>query len=126
MDDLIAALEAAEEGSHELDKEIDRHLHPKLWRLSDAGRWFSNHLSRPPHYTRSLDAALTLVPRDGSVSTVSLSIWPDYNGSGNDVSDASLTRFHPDEDEISLGRCSMADHPALALCIAALKARRRI
>ena len=125
MNDLIAALEKAEEGSRELDVEIDRRVAPKGWQQSETGAWFNNNQRRPPPYTRSLDAALTLVPRDGSVSTVSLAIWPDYNGEGKDVTDADLTRFHPDEDEVSLGRCSMADAPALAICIAALKARHK-
>lgn len=66
MDDLIAKLEAATEGSRELDAEIENILAggsdaDLAYILEDIER-----TTRPPHYTTSLDAAATLIP-EGSI-----------------------------------------------------------
>ena len=98
---LIEQLKSAGKGSRELDREIDRIANPpdKGW----LGRYF------PPHpYTTSLDAALKLVPAK-SFPEIKCDrvgwravIWPHF------------------------GPHWAADAPtaALALCIAALKARQ--
>ena len=109
MDDLIKRLENAEKGSRELDKAIARALGfriaastggPMIMRQNDnVASWDL------PHYTTSLDAALTLVPEefDWLVSHV--------NG--------GLTIFA----QVGPGKEYFAETAPLALCIAALKAR---
>jgi hypothetical protein len=113
--DLIARLEAATEGSRELDiavgraageevdLERDQHGRP-LFRLArDA--W-----GILPHYTTSLDAALTLVP-EGHLHWY-VGRWPiGYR--------AEICRHHQTPPHIPM----IGATPALALCIAALRAR---
>lgn len=116
LPDLIAKLEAASEGSRELDGQIalvlglapaGAQLHRSLdpargWWVPGKGP-FSGDFWLPPHYTTSINAALTLVP-DGQAYAVLV-----Y---------ASAAIGEPPQ---------FGDHeappPALALCIAALKAR---
>ena len=114
MEELIAMLEAATEGGRELDGKIH------LWRIADAllsdgsdghaVRRELGHWSAPPPYTTSLDAALTLVPEGRYVKL-------------------TLDRAHNKawvwvelDDTEAVARKT----PALALCIAALKARMAI
>lgn len=131
MESLIAALETAPGPSRMLDSAIAALVGFEGWTPAEWAkvvadpRMVNPAIPGAPRYTASLDAALTLVPRDGSVSTVTLAIWPNFNDGGLDVTDADLARFHPDEDTVRLGGCSMGDHPAISLCIAALKARRQ-
>ncbi len=71
--------------------------------------------SEPPHYTSSIDAALSLVPEDA--------FWRiGHDGEGADPSeyraDVLLSR-HPDPIVCS----EVASTPAITLCIAALRAR---
>lgn len=67
MDDLLDKLRAATEGSRELDSQIYLYLglttRPEQWKI---------HVGLP-HYTTSLDAALTLVPEGLQVSHMSIS-----------------------------------------------------
>jgi hypothetical protein len=91
MKDLIAKLEAAAEGSIELDQAIGAAL--DLWPI-DA-------------YTRSLDDALTLVPEGWAWKT-----WA-VNVEGEMECGAA----------VNFERKAHAPTPALALCIAALRAR---
>ena len=110
MDDLIARLEAAEEGSRGLDNEI----------AHAVGAFFpEDPVCFPPYYTTSLDAALTLVP-------VGFEVTLRFNGvvyprAGLSECSAHLTkggRQYPSQ----VMDCE-ARTPALALCIASLRAR---
>lgn len=117
MDELIKKLERAECGSRELDGAIlcaDRLTEFVAW--DGAGVVFRNNGSirhtradRVPHYTTSLDAALTLVESHLSwlvrTDGVFAQVW-EPKGLGHGHWDA------------------MAHTPPVALCIAALKARQ--
>jgi hypothetical protein len=98
MDELIAKLEAAAEGSRELDREISVTVFsPDSKEAHSVG-----------FYTELIDAALTLVPEGydwelTSFPTVRAELWQR-------------------EDDRRDGP-QIASSPALALCIAALKAR---
>jgi hypothetical protein len=136
MDDLIKQLEAAKGGSRELDgriawafgwrfnggvepededfalwPEIAGHWHKPGDRFADICSDDDPAIERwddPPHYTTSLDAALTLVPEDW--------IW--------DVASTGAVWVMP-EDEISQQIVIGGQpDPIIALCIAALKARQ--
>ena len=140
---LIAKLEAATEGSRELDAEIRFHVADDMNRCNfdegsyhgdcdepGCGGWLGLHDERRsypqrwqdderlPRYTTSLDAALTLVPVDPKggwywrVGHSSL-----YRGW------AHLNRYHPDNCDTGDETSGNAATPALALCIAALRAR---
>ena len=129
---LIARLEAAAEGSRELDEEI---AFATEWRPIDwapsaesfaeheqkhdyATAWIAHapwHNTWPiPHYTTSLDAALTLVPEGWQ--------W--------DVRCAEFPQSCPTAfcwpPGVRSGHADEAATPALAFCIAALKARAEI
>ena len=111
MKDLIHELKQATEGSRELDWNIHKFLNIVTdmgeYRTTMVGVWL-------PHYTTSLDAALTLVPEGWE--------W-------------ELEWEHSTVAETEIARCKMGDPllfidpeaatPALALCIAALKAREQ-
>jgi len=109
MTDLIARLEAAAEGSRELDVEIQRHRtgHPDDHWYELNGKWARNEC--PPRYTTSLDAALTLVPEGWFVRKLA-----EYE----DGWTCTLIKGARNENGAS------AATPALALCIAALRARQ--
>ena len=125
LQELIARLEKATEGSRELDAEIavvsGEFLHGKVsktrpWLVTQAG------INRePPRYSASIDAALTLVPEDfqwlvrdderGGFCNVTS---PDFVAiEGSNGQDESIGKRFP----------TYAATPALALCIAALRAR---
>lgn len=100
MKDLIAKLESATEGSRELDRAIHSHIRGVEEFL----------LSTWPAYTTSLDAALTLVPEGWH--------W--------NVGDVGLAWVGTHESATKIVRHDGDAHtPALALCIAALKARAK-
>ena len=119
IDTLLRELEGAPEGSRELDHEIlwattgKRDVTIPEGRLTD-GR-------APPLYTSSIDAALTLIPDD--------KLW---------VIDIEKFAADPEVDVLIFEDVEIEHHgkgwrgsfrgrskvPALALCIAALKARR--
>jgi len=113
---LIAKLKAVKQGSRRLDRAIDDFV---------KGYPTTNPDYRAPPYTTSIDVALALVPEGVGCVKVSLS----RNKVGRQYCHATL-----EQDADSLGR-DMLDHeeckieaqnastPALALCIAALKAR---
>ena len=103
MSDLIAKLEAASEGSRELDT-----LVCEVKGACPDGVRFCPGLC--PSYTTSLDAALTLVPEGYRYR-----FWAHHTG----VSGASVFPHGGG----TLSRAHDAPTPALALCIAALKAR---
>jgi hypothetical protein len=136
MKDLIARLEAATEGSRELDYLI--HGTIKGWRLPDQSHRFSWWTGQSfqygdpadmrraiyideealPYYTTSLDAALTLLPKGWFWRA---GMTPVFEGW------AFIQKYHsdhtqPGETEFGFRR-ERGTTPALALCIACLKAR---
>lgn len=112
---LVERLEAATEGSRELDAEIDLLALDLGWRAE-------RHTRGTPNYTTSIDAALSLVPDNWSIWA--LMIW---RGESSTVT-AMETEFKPGFGHAhsgGMGRVeTKASTPALALCIAALRARQ--
>ena len=124
LQSLISALKAATEGT----RGLDYHIHEAIgWQDNDECGW-----SKPatgertadtgwPHYTTSLDAALTLVPEGWGWAAAELD-----KGEPSAVVTNFLPQLKPgtldaNPDRIDF-RSKAATH-ALALCIAALKAR---
>ena len=134
-EELIARLEKATGADADLDIEIFKlievpksaagtifefmidHVGDPLWRCAhppqSVGSWW--HMDRP---TASIDAALTLVP-EGHFWTVSGGI--DDVGAPRGM-EGMFSACCPSEP-VSFERRVWAKHPAIALCIAALKAR---
>ena len=119
---LLSLLELAERGSRELDGHVASHVgfaqealgreRTAWWRTPDGHRcgydWSTNH---PPKFTTSLDAALTLVPEELHWS---LERFPH----------GTHTAFVSDKWPVGNHYCGQNKaSPALALCIAAIKAR---
>lgn len=104
--DLLARLESAMEGSGELDIEIARAVY------GNDGQY--------REFTRSLDSALTLVPDEwrehGNIA------WPGYED-GVLMADARVDLGHVLSSGGAPRVQAFAATPALALCIAALRAR---
>jgi hypothetical protein len=75
------------------------------------------HFAATPAYTRSLDAAVTLVPEGWYWRAGHGVLWPGW---------AHLNRKHPDHCEREDEHSAHAATPALALCAAALKARSQL
>lgn len=108
-DDLIKQLEQAQGPDRELDRAIHDLIYTPDWNKTDFGP--------VAYYTTSIDAALTLVPphhlwqlKQGIQCTAI--VWmleTDYDEGGHDVPTGYSTTF-----------------PAIALCIAALRARAAI
>lgn len=115
MDALIARLEQASYGSRELDYAVLGALEGK----TVPGGWatYADYempsLMRAPYYTTSLDAALSLIPEDWRE-------WHITKRIGENV--AQLTESQG--LSIAVRGTGIAATPALALCIASLKARR--
>ncbi len=123
MTDLIARLEAATEGSRELDCLIGEWQlaqvsdNERLERALVAAQAIQENKPVPhmPHYTTSIDAALTLVPADFAwiaEDTKGEGCGPGRLGIGAGVWNC------PEEPPIY-----RAETVPLALCIAALRAR---
>ena len=113
MDDLIARLEKAKGPDRELDGDIALHLGlvPRGMERGWAGGWAGNGKQfDAAWYTSSTDAALTLVPEGWGWSL-------DWDG-GCSVFREPLSGRLPDNEFGADG-----PSPAIALCIAALKAR---
>jgi hypothetical protein len=119
MKDLIAKLEAATEGGWELDFAIQQKL--EGWENLGGGwrKWTAtgkeeqyNCGMRPPHYTTSLDAALTLVLQG--------CVW-EISKTDSAAHPRVFYSARVEDDEYSV--VTNAATPALALCIASLKAR---
>ena len=115
--ELIAALEKAEGPSRRLDFEIAlaagwEHKNSEhwngLWRRPGSDGWYADS-ETPPHFTASIDEALTLVPKDTRVSGL---------GQYRYTSGWSVLLRRADCEFVGAGA-----NGAIALCIAALKAR---
>lgn len=106
--DLIAKLEKATGQDRDLDARICYAIKPALHRMGTLTEWLATDAAkRVPAYTWSLDDALTLVPEGASwLVRAPAGAYP------------SATIFGPPlhGDQI------IARTPAIALCIAALKA----
>ena len=115
MDTLIAELEAAARGSRELDHRIAELCVPptedaRMAALESGDDW-------PRSYTTSIDAALTLVPE----GRMWVHLWSCRNG--DDGPDYHHCEIEVPEADDWMAKVRNAPNPALALCIAALKAR---
>lgn len=122
-DDLITQLESATKGDGRLDLQIYRTLTP-------AALWFRHDgcVDPPPNYTQSLDAAVTLIPNPlGSMSlatTFACGGFADARPRGawakvwHNTSMAGAPYDPPPYE------AKDAPSVALAICIAALKARK--
>jgi hypothetical protein len=111
MDKLIAKLAAASEGSRALDADV---AETQGWSSDADDNWIGpGGAIASPHYTTSLDAALTLVP-EGYLWLLGNTGLSDGRGAyRGDV------YCHPRG-----GAIGVSNTPTLALCIAALKARQ--
>ncbi len=143
MTDLIARLEAAPEGSRILDARIAvtacidmptpmgdaspyLKMPHKLDECEPGTYWLVQRsgmsLLTAPHYTTSLDAALTLVP-EGWRGKLLIGDWSD--GQRPEQDRAALWNNDDGARESVFGVGSSAATPALALCIASLRAREK-
>jgi hypothetical protein len=130
MKDLIAKLEAAKEGSRELDVAIVYALHPDIgpYRPHCAGEeprfWQDPFYKQPcPKFTTSLDAALSLVPADPANKGKAMlwSVTHDEDGVGGPRGYIAAIGKGYHDPQFIYGHHDT--NPALALCIAALRAR---
>lgn len=112
MDSLITALAAAPAASRQLDSLIAAHLGFDGWTPEEWAKVVADpemilpSIPKAPRYTASLDAALALVP-DG----VSWQVTARVKEDGDFFADVDIQH-----------ECRSAATPALALCIAALRA----
>jgi hypothetical protein len=115
-EELIVALEKAERPSRKLDAEVALVVG---WKVVVGDTWMGPHGEiAVPEYTTSIDAALTLVPEG----------WRWAVGDKDDRTDVPWAQvFRTDLETGELVMFAEDDcypaTPALALCIAALKAR---
>ena len=113
---LIARLEAAEGPSRELDSEIflatASEAFLKQLGYPEPNTW--NSLAPAPLYTASLDAAVSLVSESMVLQSLQRRIQPEMGGR---MWSATIHGY-------KLFRSGGQRTPALALCIAALKARQ--
>lgn len=134
--DLIERLEAAAEGSRELDARIWQLVDPKAASAAAYdGRAFSNRdwteeekarksaarvQQIAPHYTTSIDAALTLVPENWRLGEVTRDV--DFDGPEKSYG-VSIERLDA-VGNYAGNEAAAHDIFALALCIASLRARQ--
>lgn len=96
MNEIVEKLKSLEEPSREIDREIERIIAP------------ANSFPTP-RYTSSIDAALTLIPDDY--------VW--------DINHWGLVQlFSKDDPMRGILVSDKQRHPAISLCIAALRVRR--
>jgi len=109
---LIERLEAAPEGNRELDAELYTALWPQG--VYEAPHTAEDCFERTPPYTTSLDAALTLIDKEKFPILVLQGMGPAGFYARVGMRDVSVAALYGE---------GVAPTPALALCIAALKAR---
>jgi len=123
--DIIERLEKAEGPSRELDAEIWERLglvdekHCARWRAMDGRKDLTRERfvrAWAPEFTESLDAALTLVPEGWSWKLVH---------EPHDGLYRVVMRQAPRLEIVALAYVVTKATPALALCLAALKARQQ-
>lgn len=124
LNDLIARLEAAEGPSRELDARITAVLNNPgkpfeeiNWIAAEAA-WGAHAF---PLYTASIDAAMTLVPKGWHIL---LSDWEHAKLRERGPWQCIITQPGTRDTFEPRFRCDHAPTPALALCIAALRARQ--
>ena len=119
LDKLTAALESAAEGSEELDERVGRAF--GWWYDFDNVEWVREGeiVEFLPVYTRSIDAALTLVPEGWILHRLG------QERKWNPMTDFLwVARLHKGEVPSSRNIVQyFAVTPALAICAAALRAR---
>ena len=113
MTDLIARLEALTEPSREVDAEI------AVLVGGGASKYAAGF---EPHYTASIDAATTLVPEGWGRAIADPQHWDD------DPEDKTpYARLYPPDYRMKIGDDAIykgdGSNMAIALCIAALRAR---
>lgn len=122
--ELIARLESATGGSWQLDEEIAELMgYVCAGRCGNCRTWFRPHgpyIGLVDAFTRSIDAALTLVPENSEWFIASHFGWEQARRR-HDAHVVAKARGGPAYGTL-VG--STAISPALALCIAALKARK--
>ncbi|WP_398457453.1 hypothetical protein [Sphingomonas albertensis] len=105
LEELAVRCEAATEGTPMLENEIAKLMNDDGWHAADCMRQF----------TRSIDAALTLVP-------VGLRVLIDSDGCHCRITDP-----HGEDDKLPWnGVASLAHSMALATCAASLRARHAL
>lgn len=115
MKELIERLEKATGPDRSIDLDIERDVRgavPLHWRVGEGGvilSGFDDVGDSIPAYTASLDAALTLVPGDMD--------WLVGKSDSCPTASVQYPHFHP--------AWALASTPAIALCIAALRAREQ-
>lgn len=114
---IIRMLEAAEGPDRKIEGDIYRYISAPEWKPdvveSIKAEYCYTHASR---WTSSLEVALSLVPADHFVSAQCL--WPRMNNNKISVVRAA--------DDVITGENNHLTTAALAVCIAALKARAAI
>lgn len=120
--ELVARLEVASGPDRQIDRQIAKAIDPTIWKR--ATNWASMPCGAPPEtierdairwvpaYTESLDAALALAERV-------LPGWGFFLRKDNDGCNCGLV--YPEASFVTPG-CGTSPTPALALCIAILKA----
>ena len=117
MTDLMAHLEAATEGSRKLDEAIAFSLYPDLRR--DGDRFYIDDIQvYVEDYTTSIDTALTLIPTNCYPTMLT---WNSMGGSTGYCKMKIRGPFEKHDWHSDVH--GKARTPALALCIAALKAK---
>lgn len=109
MTNLITRLENAEGPDRELDAEIQAAIGGPQIVVHIQYDGYTETLNDPPPYSASLDAAITLIPEG----------WAVYSASWN-AERAEFMLWKPGHG--ALPNCE-AKTPAIALCIASLRAR---
>ena len=129
LKNLICEIDAAEEGSSDLDCKIWRTLGSPLGRVIRSVRPDMHYICTEgdevvPPYTTSLDAGLTLMPEEWSWR---LHFQPWVAATKSQFSELYHVSATPwDGENLLSGRTvnGAAINPALAICIAALRARQ--
>jgi len=117
---LISRLEQAEAGSRELDGliEVATLFKGNSGYQLDRGKFYANDrrivaVHEAPHYTTSIDAAMSLVPEG----------WQDVRQHHHVMTDGSIRSYAEIETAAGTFNAGPTATPALALCVAALKAQ---